>query len=502
MFSSNAWAACVPALVVCAAASVAMFGPPVLGRSSGAPDAPVVSPATAPSAPLLQDVARSPVRRAVEAAMTPAASARIPQRLSAADRHPVPPAVSHEDVVAGYSSATSATSASNPTAVPEPSDDDVPRIMYCHPDLRGPLNAADVLQDCIDRAPAFSSVEIPAGTYVLHRQVIVSRPVTIRTAGSAGTSLSCRAAPDHCVILMAAPDLFDAYGFLFVRSASNVMLEHVVLDGNRDARLSSAAARSCQAGRSAPGFNAAVVDCIRCALDDVVSRNALCGTAMVWSGAEAVIRNSEFGPNGDATTPRMWADGLTVVYAPESEIRKNRFVDNSDIGLIVGHAARSRIEQNVVLQRTQSAFAGLMLDNFNSNRLDSRGDFRGAVIANNTVDCGSHRCVFGIQVGPGPWYPSRNIVGGDVHDNEVRGAKVGINVDGAGVRLAPTTIYGNRISGVPARAYFSDCRRPIPTGWMNVSPTSVVDRRDEFTPTGAHLSDACQLWSDVAADAP
>lgn len=384
--------------------------------------------------------------------------------------------------------------------MPDRGNGQTSRIMFCHPDARGPLGAADVLQACIDRAPAFSSVEIPPGTYVLHRQIIVSTPLTIRTAGSAGTSLSCTAEPERCAILMAGPDLLDSWGFLLVRSTNNVVLEHLVLDGNRVARLSSTAARWCQTGRTSSGFNAAAIGCLRCAMDDVVSKNALCGSGMVWSGAQASIQRSEFSANGDAATPRMWADGLTMVYGPESDIRQNRFVDNSDIGLIVGYGVRSRVEQNVVIQRAQAAFAGLMLDNFNSDNLSYRGDFRGAVIANNIVDCGRQLCVFGIQVGPGPWYPSQNIVGGELYGNEVRGAKVGINVDGAGDPRAPIAIFANRVSDVPPGAWFSACVRRIPTDWMNVSPTSVVDRRDEFEPTGAHLSDPCQFWSAVAQD--
>jgi hypothetical protein len=242
-----------------------------------------------------------------------------------------------------------------------------------------------------------------------------------------------------------------------------------------------------------------VLDCVGCALHDVVSTQALCGTAMLWSGAQASIQRSEFRNNGDASTPLMWADGLTAVYAPESDIRDNVFADNSDIGVIIGHAARSRIEGNLVVQRTQRAFAGLMLDNFHSNNLSFRGDFRGAVIAGNLVDCGAQLCVFGIQVGPGPWYPTRNIVGGELRGNDVRGAKVGINVDGAGQRLAPTAVFDNRVSGVPSGAVFVDCPKPIPTGWMNVSPISFVDRRDDSLPTAAHLSDPCQLFSGVTA---
>lgn len=233
-------------------------------------------------------------------------------------------------------------------------------------------------------------------------------------------------------------------------------------------------------------------------MNDVVSKNALCGTGLLWSGARASIGRSEFRDNGDAATPHMWADGLTVVYAPDSTIAGNRFVDNSDIGLIVGHAARSRIEGNTVIQRRQGAFAGLMLDNFNSNDLHWRGDFRGATIAHNLVDCGPQLCLFGIQVGPSPWYPTRNIVGGELFDNDVRGARVGINIDGAGVRLAPLSVSGNTVQGVPG-GLFSDCARAIPTAAFNLSPTSVVRMPRDVTPDAAHLSDPCQFWSSVAA---
>ncbi len=360
------------------------------------------------------------------------------------------------------------------------------------------MGAADALQDCVDRAAPFSSIDIPSGVYTLRTQVVISKALTIRTAGGAGHDVGCVANPDQCATLMADPHLYAPHGMLLVRVTTGARLEHLVLDGNRAARLDTPAARSCRAGQNSLGFNVAVLECTRCAVEDVVSMNALCGTGMAWIGGQAVIRRSEFRANGDASTPRMWADGLTLLFAPDSDISDNRFIDNSDIGLIVGYGVRSRVEGNLVVQRAQPAFAGLMLDNFNSNDLHTRGDFRGAVVTRNTIDCGAQLCVFGIQVGPRPWYPAQNIIGGELHDNEVRGAKIGINVDGAGVRMAPTAVFANSVSGVPDRAYFSDCARSIPTHWLNVGPSSVVDRRDELTEAGATLSDPCQLHSDVA----
>ena len=243
-----------------------------------------------------------------------------------------------------------------------------------------------------------------------------------------------------------------------------------------------------------------MIDCVGCALDDVVSRNALCGTGMVWSGGLATIQRSEFRGNGIAGTSGLWADGLTLVYAPQSTVSSNRFVDNSDVALILGYGVNSQVEHNVIIQRAQSSFAGLMLHNFHSDDLSMRGDFRGAVIANNTIDCGAQLCTFGIQLGPRPWDDTRNIVGGTVTANDVIGAKVGINVDGAGSRAAPTAVYANDVTNTPAAAVFSGCAESVPADKINVAPTSVVNRGSDSEPIGTHLSYLCQLSSSLQAE--
>ena len=382
--------------------------------------------------------------------------------------------------------------------VPDLPEADEAGVLVC--DLTGlpPVAAATALQDCVDRSTPYSSVEIPAGVHVLGDQVVVSKPLTIRTAGSAVYAMNCVKDPSTCATLMAGRDLYDRFGMLRVVSTAHVHLEHLVMDGDRAGRLDSAAARACQRGSNAYGFNAAVLACADCLVEDLLSRNALCGTALVWTGERATIRNSTFSANGDASALRMWADGLTMVYAPDAVVQGNRFVDNSDIGIIIGHGPRARVEDNVVIQRAQPVFAGLMLDNFNSNDLRVAGDFRGAVVARNTVDCGEQLCVFGIQAGPHPWYQSDNIAGGEVRDNVVRGAKVGINLDGAGRRLAPIAVFGNRVSDVPVGTKFSSCGRDLSSAWMNVAPSSYVDRRKEFTETAEAASDSCQFFSPLA----
>jgi hypothetical protein len=141
-----------------------------------------------------------------------------------------------------------------------------------------------------------------------------------------------------------------------------------------------------------------------------------------------------------------------------------------------------------------------MLHNFGpDNDLKKTGDFRGAEIQRNVIDCGPQLCVFGIQVGPNPWNAKLTVIGGDVHDNDVRGAKVGINIDGGGVLAAPVVVRDNVVTAVPADEYFSDCARPIETELINISPNSIVERKDDLGIAGARLSDACQLTSQITA---
>jgi hypothetical protein len=42
-----------------------------------------------------------------------------------------------------------------------------------------------------------------------------------------------------------------------------------------------------------------------------------------------------------------------------------------------------------------------MLDNFNGG---TKGNYTDLTLANNTVDCASQQCEYGMQFGPGSWY--------------------------------------------------------------------------------------------------
>ena len=49
---------------------------------------------------------------------------------------------------------------------------------------------------------------------------------------------------------------------------------------------------------------------------------------------------------------------------------------------------------------------------------------------------------------------------------------------------APTAIFSNAVEPAPSGSYFATCAQPIPASWMNIAPTSIVDRRNEETKAG------------------
>lgn len=355
-------------------------------------------------------------------------------------------------------------------------------------DSSGQQPATAAFQTCIDSTKAGGTLEIPAGTYLINGRVLITKPITLRTAGTADSTDTCETPGMNCAVLLAAPDLYVVAGFLRAcdadpmtgacREIANLTLDHLVLDGNRAARQDSAAANECRAGRNGYGFNASVHNCRACLFTYSVSKNALCGTGLEYSGHDAGLWGNVFRNNGQNPSASLWSDGLTVHWSDRAVITDNRFIDNTDIHFIAGGGREALFANNTVTQQTQLAFGGVMLDNFNNS---TPGDFSGALVTGNVIDCGPHLCHFGINLGPHAWYLSRNITGGTVAGNVVTNARQGINIDGAGTADNPIVVYDNDVSSSPPQASFLCGLRPTSNININTADSN-VDRNGDPTP--------------------
>jgi hypothetical protein len=354
----------------------------------------------------------------------------------------------------------------------------------------GTSDLGPAIQSCIDHLPAGGTLSLPPGLYGIATQVVISKPLTLQTQGLSGSPASCEAAGAGCAVLQALPSFSSGGGGLVaVEATREVTLDHLVLDGNRAARLGSTAAAQCAAGNNRYGFNARMSDCASCRFTSSVSRNALCGSGLEFRGHDAVITGNVFRANGQNAVNNMWSDGLTVHYSDRATIADNLFVDNSDVALILGGGRGAVVRNNSISQPGQVVFAGLMLDNFNGG---TPGDFTGAVVSGNTIDCTAARnCHFGIELGPHPWYLSTSILAGDVHGNTVTAARQGINVEGAGTAAAPLLLYGNTVGGsAPGSARFN-CGAHSTSDFNINTADSVVNRNGETSPTTSFAWHSC-----------
>lgn len=356
------------------------------------------------------------------------------------------------------------------------------------PGVTAPLtpgsDAGPAFRQCIANTPSGGVLSVPINTYEIGSQIVINKPITLRTTGTQGSTQGCESI--SCAVLKASPSYFAIGGLIDVQNTHDVVLDHLVIDGNRGARLGSAAAAQCAGnpGNTRYGFNLRFGGCTFCKFLYSVTKNTLCGSALEWVGADSTIVGSVFRNNGQNAVHQMWADGLTLLNSDRATVTDNTFVDNSDVALIFGGGINALIANNTVSQPGQVTFAGLMLDNFNNT---APGNFTGTMVSGNTISCGAgsaKNCQFGIELGPHPWYASSNIVGGTVTGNTVTNARQGINVDGAGVAGSPLVIYGNTVTGSPSSASFQ-CNPGVSRATSNLNiyaVHSVVDRRGDTTP--------------------
>jgi hypothetical protein len=354
-------------------------------------------------------------------------------------------------------------------------------------DIGGGASASTQVQQCIDAAASGGTLELPAGIYRFTTAVQVSKPLTLRTAGTVAEPRGCLE-PDGpaCAVFRADDNLLVPRGFLRLVSTTAVVLDHLVLDGNRGLRLASTAASQCASGTNGSGFNAAAAGCTGCSFLKSGSARALCGTGFEWTGDQATVTRSEFRENGAHAVTNMWSDGLTLLQSNGAQVSASRFVDNSDVDLIFGGGTNATVQNNSIAQFTQGTFAGLMLDNFNGG---TSGDFTGTVVSGNSVECGAQLCDYAIELGPHAWYLSANLIGGTVTGNTAHGGKFGINAEGAGTVASPMVVTQNTLGPSPSSASFNCGTRACTA--FNISPDSHVDVQTGPAATGALTHHTC-----------
>ena len=314
-----------------------------------------------------------------------------------------------------------------------------PSAILCGADVVNNPNvdASPSLQACLNTSSPV--IELVAGRYYLNSQIVFSNRsnVTVQTQGVTDGAACLNGGP-ACAILTAnqnhgGPTILDSY------SSTNVMFRHIALDGNIALR------RILHANNDWPGgiaYNARIHDCDHCSFIGFASVRAPQGTALEYNGDYATFDYCLFRDNGwgmmNHPGSAAWSDGLTMIGSTGVHITNSIFKDNSDIDLILGNGVNAVVQSNWIGNTYNFAFGALMLDNFGGA---TTGDYSGAIISNNTIDCGQGYCGLGINVGPHMWYAAPNVIGGSIYANTVVGARQGILTNGA----SGWDIYGNSV---------------------------------------------------------
>ena len=389
-------------------------------------------------------------------------------------------------------------------------------------DLNGHKPAASSLQACIDLTPAKGILELPLGIYLMDSQVVINHPMTLRTAGIPTTSTDGCWSPypsvTPCAVMQASPNLLAKFGMLNVSGPDDVILEHLIFDGNRDARIDDppilgSAFDVCKKHINPDDFSYCINGMSfsrRGKLLYSAALNAIGTWGFVAFGDGLEIRGNVFRDNGihddvqGTNQFAFWADGLTVGISDGARIISNYFADNTDVDLVTdggGFGAPGTVQGNTFLHTKpgHESFAALMLLNTGAPASASPmslipgsscgtiacyptcGNFTGWTVSDNTIDCGAQGCDHGIMLGQQPWFGGNNacpnIYGGTVTANRVTGAKQGINADGAGTTAiplylpigAPVAVYGNDVSGFPTTPVFGCGLSYAITDGLNIS---------------------------------
>lgn len=329
--------------------------------------------------------------------------------------------------------------------------------MSCSDSLMSVVNtskdASSILQHCLDGVPLAGTLELPAGVFMLENQVRVSRAVTIKTKARDVTSAPCSVDDRQCAELRAASAFNSAQpqggGLVFV-VASNVLVDHLIINGNKMGRMDSGDARECRSGNNYRGFNMSFIDNSSSRFQNGVSQNALCGTGFQVGGKTRDIKilNNTFAFNGVHDQNNLWSDGLTEAGESfGSSFIGNHFVNNSDVDLIFGSCQNCEISRNTIDHNSALAggsYAAMMIQAWPKNKDGSggtSGNHSNSQFHSNTIDCGpKKRCGFGIYVGQQAWYDAQ-VSFGSVHDNIIKNAQLGLNID----QSMGVTLYNNSV---------------------------------------------------------
>lgn len=379
----------------------------------------------------------------------------------------------------------------------------------------GAEDATAQIQALIDATPVNGTLMLPAGTYLISKPILISKPMTLTTQGLenlrrpldplAGGTLdlsryaTLKASPT-LLFGMSTPSRDQDKGLLMVRppegqaTLSNVHIRNIALDGNG-------------ANRGKERYSSNQLNCSNINMQNTdnssfvgnVSFDALYLGFDPYSNVfidcnNLTINDNLFYENGDATIGSVppnyngsyaGTNSLEVQAKTRNvrvEIKRNRVYDSTLLGIVAGTYPDRRLTGEIAYNEVRnfksmsfgSAIAIYGQGSFGNGRLqDPRktllvhhnvidGNAGGATIPGTSTRI--RQIPFGISLGNGPYglppdqtpgYDTKtwHMTGSRVYQNTILNAQIGIGVDQSGSAAEPTYILDNTIGGSVGLAF-------------------------------------------------
>jgi hypothetical protein len=368
---------------------------------------------------------------------------------------------------------------------------------------RGLTDDSAALQGLIDATPAYGTLALPPGTYLISQPLFLTKPITLTTQGIGDAGLPYDPMAGGVLdlspyaVIKASPALAfggeetpanQELGVVVVRppdgqaTVSGVHLDHIAIDGNSEGRS--------WAERLGNQFDCSNVNFHRAddsSMTDCVSLHALGHGWDPYSNIfvdcnNLVIAGNLLLANGDvpvgADPPGYFGsthgnNTLEVqALGRDASIRvvNNRVIDSSALGIVTrvgpGRTMVGEVAGNVIAQyATMSWGVGILLYGEGSYGDGSRADPAAALLVHDNVIDGNaggatipgtrtrlRQIPYGIMLGIGPYADGGDpllwdVSGGRVYDNTIRNVQVGINLGGAGTPASPVFVLDNAVGG-------------------------------------------------------
>jgi parallel beta-helix repeat protein len=293
-------------------------------------------------------------------------------------------------------------------------------------------------------------------------------------------------ADKRAILRIVSPDLATA---VLMRDYSDVVLSHVIVDGNRPNLGYMGGDALIYAGGSSSGQ---VIRSVR-----IIEPRSWSALHLIQGHpspappcSNALVEDNEIGPAG--SSDETWADGISLACT-NTTVRNNLIIDATDGGIVLFGAPGSLIEGNTIRAETRTLLGGINMVDFDPYE----GDYTGTIVRNNIIEASGAVIRIGLGMGIRVWgcWPAdtdRVLHGGTVTGNILRGANMQYGFAADGVR--DWTVTGNIDEAMHSGTPSVDCRGQVasaPAGFQYYPARSLGVFQPEFADSHLELA----LWA-------